>query len=165
MRSPTERWDTSVLWAFARAQQNVLLIQDYAVSAISALLCRTGCLRKDRCRTRWPQQNTIKCHPALFRKSCLSLCTWINLVGQQGTMGVDGLTLFITVLYFSNTIKPWLLSSTHLKYICLHRVLFSWKLVPLHSSPNLICTSALFNGCCLVGLGFCFGSFKTSHGI
>lgn len=73
-------------------------------------------------------------------------------------MGVDGLTLLIAVLYFSSTIKPWLLSSTHLKYIYLHGVLFLFQTsVPLLSSANLICTSALFNGCYLVELGFCFG--------
>lgn len=112
-------------------------------------------------------EHRIKCHPALFRKSCLSLCTRINLVGQHITMGVDGLTLFIALLYFPNTIKPWLLPSTHLKCIYLHRVLFSLELLfysivlPIWSVLQLCLVAVIWWGWDFV-LVWHF-SFETSH--
>lgn len=85
----------------ARAEQNSPDPRLYAVSAISVLQWRV-ChrLMKDRCRTRVvTAEYRNKSHPTLFHTSCLSLCAWINLVGQRVSTGVDGITLFVTVVY------------------------------------------------------------------
>lgn len=125
-------------------------------------------LEGGRCRTGVvTAQYKSEYHPALFHTSCLSLCTWMKLAGQQVSMGVDGITLLVTVVctVFFNSIKPWLLSSTHLRIFI--STVFSLKLLFRSIVLSIWCTLGLFNGYYLVGLGFCFdlafSSFETSR--
>lgn len=156
MRNPMGRWDTSELWALARAEQIVLLIQDYAVPAISALQCRIWCLGKYQCRMRWPEQNTeLNVILHCFMRVAFH-CVPSGTASYHGG-GWTNLMYRCTVFFQYHKTLAAVKHTLEVYLSPLSAFLFETS-VPLHSSANLICTPALFNGCYLVGLGFCFGS-------